>query len=65
MVDLPENFHRIRPSAAYFRVPEQKALWPNVTVDEAADGRAERLLLVGADPNEVPGWKPAAVSTQT
>ena len=48
MVDLPENLHRIRPSAAYFRVPEQKALWPNVTVDEAADGRAECLLLVRA-----------------
>ena len=45
-------------------VPEAHSLRPDMLVNQAGDGGSKRLLLVGADPNEVPGWKPAAVSTQ-
>ena len=48
VVDLLENLHRVRAPAAHFRVPEEEPLGLDVPVDETADRRAERLLLVGA-----------------
>ena len=45
---LIEDLHRVRAAATDFRIPEQKTLGLDVAVDEAADGRAECLLLVRA-----------------
>ena len=54
VVDLLENLHRVRTPAAHFRVPEEEPLGFYVPVDETADRRAERLLLVASDPDQVP-----------
>ena len=46
-VDLLEDLHGVRTTAAHFAVPEQQALRLDVPVDEAANRGSEGLLLVG------------------
>ena len=45
-VDLLEDLHGVGTPAAHLRVPQQQTLGFYVPVDEAADRRAERLLLI-------------------
>jgi len=51
-----EDLHRIRTSTPLFRVPKEKALGPDMTVNKTRDGWAECLFLVAADPDEIPVW---------
>lgn len=48
VVSFFHNLHRVGTTTAHFAVPKEKALRFDVSVNETADGRAERLLLIGA-----------------
>ena len=51
-IEQPRWGHDKRTSS--FRIPQTAAVFAEMPVNEAGDGWAERLLLVGANPNEVP-----------
>jgi hypothetical protein len=46
VIHLFQDPHRVWPAALELRIPQQTALWPNVTFDEAVDSWAERLFLI-------------------
>lgn len=54
LIRLLHKLHHIRPPTPLFRIPETHPLRLDPLLDQAADRRPERLLLVGADPDEVP-----------
>lgn len=54
MVRVAHKLHHIRPAAPLLVVPQTQTLRPQVGVDEPADCRPKCLLLVAADPDEIP-----------
>lgn len=51
---IPEELDAIGSSPALLGIPEDHAVRFNVLCDEAGDGWAEGLFLVGSDPNQEP-----------
>jgi hypothetical protein len=49
-----DELHAVGPPATLLGVPQDHALGLDVVVDQAEDGGAKRLFLVGADPDEEP-----------
>ena len=49
-----DQLHRVRPTAAFARVPETAPLWADVPMDHGSNSCAEGLLLVRAYPDKIP-----------
>jgi hypothetical protein len=54
VVCILDELHHVWTLAPFLAVPEAEALWLDVIVDELGDGGTEGLLLVRADPDQIP-----------